>query len=158
MINTATGNLLHAPVEALVNPVNCVGVMGKGLALQFKSAYPTNFSAYRQACSTGSLHPGTTLVHDLGVNAFPRYLINVPTKRHWRDSSRIEDIRAGLAALIEAVRFYTIRSIAIPPLGCGLGGLAWDTVKPLIESACASIPNVNVLLYEPVIDRTSLQP
>lgn len=149
MITVASGNLLHASVEALVNPVNCVGVMGKGLALQFKSAYPSNFSAYQHACMAGALQPGTTLVHDLGANAHPRYVINVPTKRHWRDHSRIEDVQSGLAALIESVRSLAIRSVAIPPLGCGLGGLAWDRVRPLIESACAGIPDVDVLLYQP---------
>lgn len=150
MIIHATGNLLDAPAEALVNPVNTVGVMGKGLALQFKRAYPAAFSAYRALCETGNLHIGQMHVFDRGAFFdFPRYIINFPTKRHWRNLSRLDDIEAGLPALIAAVRYNNIRSIAIPALGCGEGSLAWGAVCPLIEAAFAELPEVRVLLYPP---------
>ncbi|HEX8670889.1 MAG TPA: macro domain-containing protein [Longimicrobium sp.] len=149
MIRTAQGNLLEAPVEALVNTVNCVGVMGKGIALQFKQAFPANYKAYESACNANMVVPGRMLVHDHGMLIQPRYVINFPTKRHWRGDSRMEDIEAGLTALVEEVRARGIRSIAVPPLGCGLGGLDWAEVRPKIEAAFAALPDVDVLLYEP---------
>lgn len=149
MIHLARGNLLEAPVEALVNTVNCVGFMGKGIALQFKQAFPANFKAYEAACKAAAIIPGRMLVHDHGMLIQPRYIINFPTKRHWRGKSRMEDIEAGLAALVEEVRGRGIRSIAIPPLGCGLGGLDWDVVRPRIEAAFAVLPEVDVHLYAP---------
>jgi O-acetyl-ADP-ribose deacetylase (regulator of RNase III) len=136
-------------VEALVNTVNCVGQMGKGIALQFKQAFPANYKAYEAACKLGEVSPGRMLVHDHGMLIQPRYIINFPTKRHWRGKSRIEDIDAGLITLIEEVRQRGIRSIAIPPLGCGLGGLDWNEVRPRIEAAFASLPDVEVHLYAP---------
>lgn len=149
MIRIARGNLLQAPVEALVNTVNCVGYMGKGIALQFKQAFPANFKAYEAACKLGEVAPGRVLVHDHGMLIEPRYVINFPTKRHWRGKSRMDDIESGLAALVSEVRQRGIRSIAIPPLGCGLGGLEWDEVRPRIEAAFAAVPDVDVHLYAP---------
>lgn len=149
MIRTATGNLLEAPVEALVNTVNCVGYMGKGIALQFKQAFPANFRSYEAACRAGTMVPGQMLVHDYGLLIQPRYIINFPTKRHWRGKSRMEDIDLGLTALVEEVRQRGIRSIAIPPLGCGLGGLDWDEVRPRITAAFATLPDVDAHLYAP---------
>ncbi|HEV7589281.1 MAG TPA: macro domain-containing protein [Longimicrobium sp.] len=149
MIRIARGNLLEAPVEAMVNTVNCVGFMGKGIALQFKQAFPANFRAYEAACKADAVVPGRMLVYDHGMLIQPRYIINFPTKRHWRGKSRMDDIEAGLTALLEEVRDRGIRSIAIPPLGCGLGGLDWDEVRPRIEAAFASLPGVDVLLYAP---------
>jgi O-acetyl-ADP-ribose deacetylase (regulator of RNase III) len=149
MIVPTSGNLLEADVEALVNTVNTVGVMGKGIALQFKQAYPANFQAYRTACQRGEVQPGHMLVVPTRRLANPRYIINFPTKRHWRGKATIEDIEAGLPALINAVREYGITSIALPPLGCGNGGLSWDDVRPRIEAAFAELPDVRVLLYEP---------
>jgi O-acetyl-ADP-ribose deacetylase (regulator of RNase III) len=149
VIRIARGNLLEAPAEALVNTVNCVGYMGKGIALQFKQAFPANFKAYETACKLGAMVPGTMLVHDHGMLIEPRYIINFPTKRHWRGKSSMEDIESGLAALVEEVRQRGIRSIAIPPLGCGLGGLDWNEVRPRIEAAFAALPEVDVQLYEP---------
>lgn len=149
MIRTARGNLLQAPVEALVNTVNCVGAMGKGIALQFKQAFPANFKTYEAACKRGEVAPGKMLVHDHGLLIEPRYVMNFPTKRHWRGNSRMEDIESGLAALVEEVRQRGIRSIAIPPLGCGLGGLDWNQVRPRIEAAFATLPDVEVHLYVP---------
>jgi O-acetyl-ADP-ribose deacetylase (regulator of RNase III) len=149
MIRSATGNLLDADAEALVNTVNCVGVMGKGLALQFKRAFPDNYAAYERACREGSVQPGRLFVFELGRPTNPRSIINFPTKRHWRDGSRLEDIEAGLRALAAHIRQRGIRSVAVPALGCGLGGLAWSAVRPLIERALGALDGVDVLLYEP---------
>lgn len=149
MIELTRGNLLEAPAEALVNTVNCVGYMGKGIALQFKQAFPANFKHYEAACHAGDLVPGKMMIHDNGGLVNPRYIINFPTKRHWKGKSRIEDIESGLSALVADVQRLGIRSIAVPPLGCGLGGLEWRLVRPMIEQAFAGLPDVQVLLFEP---------
>ena len=149
MIELTRGNLLEAPVEALVNTVNCVGYMGKGIALQFKQAFPANFKHYETACHAGDMAPGKMMIHDNGGLVNPRYIINFPTKRHWKGKSRIEDIESGLNALVADVQRLGIRSIAVPPLGCGLGGLEWRVVRPMIEQAFADLPDVQVLLFEP---------
>lgn len=143
------GNLLDADVEALVNTVNTVGVMGKGLALQFKRRFPLNFEVYTMACSRGEVQVGCMLVVETAGSPGPRFIINFPTKRHWRDPSRLEYVRAGLSALVSEIKTRDIRSIAIPPLGCGNGGLAWSEVKPLIDQAMAELPGVRVLVFEP---------
>lgn len=149
MIEYAKGNLLQADAEALVNTVNCVGFMGKGIALQFKQAFPGNFKAYERACKAGEVQPGRMFIHATGSMFNPRYLINFPTKRHWRGGSRLEDIESGLTALIAEVKALGLRSIAVPPLGCGNGGLNWEVVRPMIERAFAEVPQVKVLLYGP---------
>lgn len=150
-IRRMQGDLLkQQDVDAIVNAVNCVGVMGKGLALQFKNAWPANFRAYAVACKAGEVRPGRMFIHGLDGPATPRYIINFPTKDHWRDGSRIEFIRDGLADLVAQVRRLGIRSIAIPPLGCGLGGLAWSEVRPMIEAAFAPFPDVEVRMFEPM--------
>lgn len=143
------GDLLQADVEAIVNTVNCVGFMGRGIAAQFKRRFPENFRAYAAACKRGEVEPGKMLVFATGQLTNPRFIINFPTKRHWRGASRIEDIDSGLGALVKEVEDHGLRSIAIPPLGCGLGGLAWREVRPRIERAFAALPEVSVLLYEP---------
>lgn len=150
MIRTATGNLLQADAEALVNTVNCDGFMGKGIALQFKQAWPENFDAYAKACRAKEVRPGQMFVWETGRMVNPRYIINFPTKRHWRGKALIEDIRSGLRALIADVRRLGIRSIALPPLGCGNGGLDWQDVRPLIESAFAELPDTQVQLFSPL--------
>lgn len=149
MIQITEGNLLQAPAEALVNAVNCVGVMGKSIALQFKQAFPDNFREYAAACKAGAVQPGRMLVHDNGRQSLPHWVIHFPTKRHWRGASRLEDIRSGLDALVDDVQRLGIRSIALPALGCGLGGLEWGEVRPLVEQAFAALPDVQVLLYTP---------
>lgn len=149
MIQPANGNLLAADVEALVNAVNCVGVMGRGIALQFREAFPDNYAAYKTACDRGEVRPGRMFVVDLQRETYPRFIINFPTKRHWRDKSRLEDIRAGMQSLVEEIRQRRISSIAIPPLGCGLGGLDWGEVCPLIEAAFAALPEVVASIYAP---------
>jgi O-acetyl-ADP-ribose deacetylase (regulator of RNase III) len=149
MIEIGKGNLLEADVDALVNTVNCDGFMGKGVALQFKQAFPKNFKAYDEACRAGEVVPGRMHVFDNGGLLRPRFIINFPTKRHWRNKSRIEDIESGLKALIQAVRRLKIRSIALPPLGCGLGGLNWRQVRPMIEHSFEALPEVRTILFEP---------
>lgn len=149
MIETAAGDILTADAEALVNTVNCVGIMGRGIALQFRNAFPDNFKAYEAVCKRGDLHPGLMFVFDTGCLTNPRYIINFPTKRHWKGKSRLDDIESGLQALVTEVRRLGIRSIAIPPLGCGQGGLDWTEVRPRIEQALAAVPDVRVLLFSP---------
>lgn len=149
MLVSVCGDLLLARADALVNPVNCVGVMGRGLALQFRRAYPDNFQAYAAACRRGGVVPGRVFVFSPGSSAGPRYIVNFPTKRHWREKSRLEDIAAGLDDLVRVVLELAIRSIAIPPLGCGLGGLDWPTVRGLVAERLGPLHEVRVLLYEP---------
>ncbi len=149
MIEITRGDILKADVDALVNTVNCVGVMGRGIAAQFKKKFEANFKLYKKSCDAGYLRPGMMLVYDSNKFLNPRYVINFPTKDHWRANSKLEDIESGLVALVEEVRSRNIRSIAIPPLGCGLGGLEWSVVRPMIEQAFAVLPDVRVLLYEP---------
>ena len=150
MIELTKGNLLEAPAEALVNTVNTAGIMGKGIALQFKQAYPQMFRDYERACKAGEVQLGTVQVFDLGgLAGGPRWIINFPTKGHWRAASRVEDVEAGLQDLVATIRRLYINSIAIPPLGCGNGGLDWQDVRPRIESAFAELPKVRVLLFAP---------
>ena len=149
MINYKTGDLFAVEVETLVNPVNCVGVMGKGIALRFKNAYPANFQAYLTACQSGQIKPGHMHVFETRATNNPQYILNFPTKRHWRDSSRIEDIDAGLSDLVRVIAEKQINSIAMPALGCGLGGLNWREVRPLIESAFSTLTDVSVVVFEP---------
>ncbi|MES1954175.1 type II toxin-antitoxin system antitoxin DNA ADP-ribosyl glycohydrolase DarG [Salinisphaera hydrothermalis] len=149
MINYTSGNVLACEADALVNTVNCVGVMGRGIALQFKKAWPDNFKAYAAACKRNELQPGRMFVYETGQLAPPRFLINFPTKRHWREKSRIQDIDAGLIDLIKVIRERQIRSIAVPPLGSGLGGLDWSAVRSRIDQALADLPDVQIYVFEP---------
>jgi O-acetyl-ADP-ribose deacetylase (regulator of RNase III) len=149
MIEHAEGNLLLADAEALVNTVNCIGYMGKGIALQFKQAFPESFTDYQKACRAREVQPGRMHIHATGSMVNPRYIINFPTKRHWRGKSRMEDIDQGLQALVSEIKRLGIQSIAVPPLGCGNGGLDWSLVGPKIEAAFAELPDVRVLLYAP---------
>jgi O-acetyl-ADP-ribose deacetylase (regulator of RNase III) len=144
-----SGDLLAEDAEALVNSVNCVGIMGRGVALQFKRAYPRNFKAYQAACRRGEVQPGKMFVFETGSLTNPRYIINFPTKRHWRGRSRMSDIEAGLAALAKEIANRRIKSIALPPLGSGLGGLDWRQVRPLIEAELSSLPEVQIAVFEP---------
>ena len=150
MITFQQGNIFTDPAEALVNPINCVGTMGKGLALQFKERFPDNFREYARACHDGGVQPGRMLVHMTYTGEHPRYVINFPTKRHWRDDSQLEDITSGLEALAREIQNRRIRSVAIPALGSGLGGLDWSEVKPLIQSGLEPLENVRITVYEPV--------
>lgn len=143
------GDILQTEAEALVNTVNCVGVMGRGIALQFKKAFPKNFTDYKSACDDGEVVPGRMFVHQRHALDLPRFIINFPTKRHWRGKSRIEDIKSGLEDLYNVIRENNIQSIAIPPLGSGLGGLNWMDVRPLIIEALGDIENLELILHDP---------
>ena len=149
MIEYKKGDLLSGGTEAIVNAVNCVGVMGRGIALQFKKQFPDSFKYYEVACKCGGVVPGEMLVYETGSFAMPRYIINFPTKRHWRSISRLEDIKSGLSDLACVIHDYGITSIAIPALGCGLGGLDWNEVKLCIEESMGSLADVQIEIYEP---------
>lgn len=149
MIELTSGDILKDDSEAIVNTVNCVGIMGRGIALQFKNAWPENFKAYEAACLRQEVQPGRMFIFETGHLTNPRYIINFPTKRHWRGKSRMQDIDAGLHALVNELRQRGITSVAIPPLGSGLGGLEWEEVRPRIEAALAELPDVHVRVFEP---------
>lgn len=146
MIRYCTGDLLESDADALINTVNCKGVMGKGLALQFKKKYPSNFKIYKDACTSGYLRPGKMLT----VKEDGKYIINFPTKDDWRNRSKIEYIEEGLESLLNEIEEHNLKSIAIPPLGCGNGGLDWLTVHKLIEDSFKNLdPSVEVYIYPP---------
>jgi O-acetyl-ADP-ribose deacetylase (regulator of RNase III) len=147
-IHYETGNLLTTDVDALVNTVNTRGIMGKGVALQFKQAFPDNYERYRKACQRGEVRLGHMFVVETG-RLRPRLIINFPTKNHWRSRSKLPDIERGLEALQVVIRESNVESIALPALGCGNGGLAWDDVRPLIEEYLGDLLDVNVVVYPP---------
>lgn len=149
MITFTTGNLLEAPVEALVNTVNTVGVMGKGIALMFRDAFPENLKAYEAACKAGEVEVGRMFVTRRDELIGPKWIVNFPTKRHWRNPSKLEWVEAGLADLKRFILAEGVKSIALPPLGSGNGGLNWRVVRPVIERALADLPGVEVVVYEP---------
>ncbi len=149
MIDYKVGDIFVEDAEALVNSVNCVGVMGRGIALQFKNTFPDNFKAYSEACKRKEVRPGRMFVFETNELGNPRYIINFPTKRHWRAQSRMEDIETGLEALASEIRARSIRSIAIPPLGSKLGGLDWGNVHPKIYAALAKLADVRVIVFTP---------
>lgn len=145
MIYHRSGNIFETQAEAIVNPVNCVGVMGKGLAKEFKSKYPDNFVFYKQECENGNVIPGRMCV----FKTADKYVINFPTKNHWGDKSKIVDIDSGLENLVEVVKANNIKSIAIPALGCGLGGLDWEEVKQKMEDLLGVLEKEQVIIYLP---------
>ncbi|GAA1603679.1 macro domain-containing protein [Kribbella sancticallisti] len=149
MMEITKGNILDTDAEAVVNTVNTVGVMGKGIALQFKQAYPDNYKAYRAACDREEVKLGNMFVFDTGRMGAQRYIINFPTKAHWKSRSKIPDIISGLQDLIRVIREYDIRSIAVPALGCGNGGLRWDDVLPLITKSLGALADVDVRVFPP---------
>jgi O-acetyl-ADP-ribose deacetylase (regulator of RNase III) len=150
MIHFLQGNLLDAHANAVVNTVNTVGVMGKGIALLFKEAFPENFRDYEAACKRGDVRTGTMFITERPVMfGAPRWIINFPTKEHWRGKAKLEWIEAGLRDLRRLIVEKHIDSIALPPLGCGNGGLQWSVVRPLIERALSDLPDVEVFIYEP---------
>ncbi|MCQ8847892.1 macro domain-containing protein [Alteromonas stellipolaris] len=149
IISTKGDLLKQQDVDAIVNTVNCVGVMGKGIALQFKKKWPENFKAYAAACKQGDVKLGQMFTFELGALATPRYIINFPTKGHWRSASKLEDIESGLKSLVDNIKNKNIKSIAIPPLGSGLGGLPWIEVKKLIFAYLEPIDDLEVRLFEP---------
>lgn len=157
MIRVEKGDIFtFAPdVDAMVNSVNCRGVMGRGLALQFKNRFPENFQEYQERCREGSMKPGHLFVHE-NKGEGPSYIINFATKDHWKDNSRLENVERGLATLAKLIRYLKtddawrkIDSIAIPALGCGLGKLKWPTVRKLIELHLKDVEGVDVIVLEP---------
>ncbi len=149
MINLVKQNIFKQDVEAIVNTVNCVGVMGRGIALQFKKNYPENYKFYLKACKDKEVRIGKMLVFKTNTLHNPKYIINFPTKDHWKSKSKIQDIESGLKALIEIIKHNNIKSIAIPPLGCGLGGLDWREVLPKIQTAFMEAKDVSAIVLEP---------
>lgn len=146
MVVFTRGNIFYSQAQALINPVNCMGVMGAGLALQFKQKFPINFTVYAEACKAKQLNPG-------GLVAFTekeKVIINLATKDHWRNPSKLQYIKDGLQALVRYTTTHHIESVAIPPLGCGLGGLNYrKDVKPLINDILGGVPSVKFMIYEP---------
>lgn len=149
MIRYTQGNLLEAETQALVNTVNTVGVMGKGIALMFKEAYPDNFRVYATACKAKEVEVGRMFVTERHALMGPRWIVNFPTKQHWRGRSRMEWIDAGLDDLAHFIKSNGVTSIAIPPLGSGNGGLAWDAVRDAIETRLGNLKGVDIVIYEP---------
>jgi O-acetyl-ADP-ribose deacetylase (regulator of RNase III) len=150
MIKFTTGDLLLAPAEALVNAVNTAGVMGKGIALQFKKRFPQNYNLYKQAAEAGQLETGKNFVVQNPTTDPVKWIINFPTKKHWRSPSQLEYVVAGLDDLRNVIKDLKIKSIALPALGCGNGGLDWNTVKPILENKLGSLKEVEILIYEPI--------
>ena len=149
MLTYVIGDLFRSPAKVLVNTVNVVGVMGKGLALMFKKAFPQNFLLYAEACKRKDVRVGEMFVTEHLASDGPRWIINFPTKKHWRDSSQLQWVIDGLQDLRHIIEGRGIRSIAVPPLGCGLGGLDWNVVRPEIACALGGLPNVDVLVFAP---------
>ena len=135
----SSGKLLEADVDVLVNTVNTVGVMDNGIALQFKNPFPANFKAYERACKEGRVRLGEMFVFDAGQRMKPRWIINFPTKGHWRSPSKLTDVASGLDDLRRVINEVGIKSIVLPPLGCGNGGLDWSVVRPLIDKKLADL-------------------
>lgn len=158
-----TGDMFAEPAEAIVNTVNCVGVMGKGVALEFKRRWPDYFKAYKRLCDAGAIRPGKMFVHEEGdMLSGRRFLINFPTKDHWRDPSRLEYIEEGLVDLVAQVERLGIATVAMPPLGCTNGGLDWATVKALLTERLSPIGGIDFVVFEPrdrnPFDRTVAAP
>ena len=158
MIEFKSGDIFQEDAEALVNTVNCKGVMGRGIALEFKKRFPDNFAAYVDACERKDVKPGCMFVFETGQMISPRYIINFPTKRHWRAKSRMQDIESGLEALAQEIRARKIKSIALPALGSSLGGLDWSQVRERVESALAPLQGVMVTVFEPLGDQEDSTP
>lgn len=149
MITYTQGNLLDAPVEALVNTVNTVGVMGKGIALMFKERFPNNMKAYSHACKQKQVMTGKMFITETGELMGPRWIVNFPTKQHWRTNSRMVWIEEGLQDLRHFLLAERVSSVAIPPLGAGNGGLNWPDVQVRIESVLGDLQAIDILVYEP---------
>jgi len=150
MLQFKKGNIFNEKVEALVNTVNCVGVMGKGIALQFKKKFPQNYLAYKKACQEKQVKIGKMFVYKLQLFGNPKYIINFPTKRHWKEKSKLEYIGVGLKDLVTTINKFKIKSIAIPPLGCGLGGLDWKLVKGLLEEELKPVKDkLEIIIFTP---------
>jgi len=149
MIRIVDGNIFEADTQGIVNPVNCVGVMGAGLAKRFANFYPEMEAEYKTACNEGKLAPGKIFVWVIDTYDELLYIFNLPTKEHWKDPSKMEYIRKGIAELIRTMDKHEVHSVAIPALGCGLGGLNWDDVSKEIVKQFQRKPDKTVWLYPP---------
>ncbi len=145
MVTFVKGDIFKSPAQVLTNTVNCVGVMGKGVALEFKNRYPQMFSDYKEKCDQGMVKPGQPYLWEDDSSQ----VLNFPTKRNWRDNSLLQDIEDGLKQLASSYEKMGIQSIAMPALGCGLGGLSWSEVQPLIVKYLGALPDLDVYVYEP---------
>ena len=145
MITFVSGNIFDSPTQVVANTVNCVGVMGKGLALEFKSRYPDMYADYKKRCDQKQVKPGEPYIWENDRVQ----ILNFPTKRHWREKSRLDDIEAGLEYLSTHYEQMGIYTLALPALGCANGGLDWKDVRPLIEKYLAEIPDLEVFVYMP---------
>jgi len=147
LVTYVSGDIFKSPAQVLTNAVNCVGVMGKGIALEFKNRYPSLFHDYKKRCDNREVLPGQPYLwenEDVQI-------LNFPTKRHWRDHSLLQDIEEGLAYLAANYEKMGIQSLAMPALGCGNGGLRWDEVQPLIDKYLGAIPDLDVYVYQPQV-------
>ncbi len=145
MVTFVKGDIFKSTAQVITNAVNCVGVMGKGVALEFKNRYPQMFNDYKTKCDQNDVKPGQPyLWEDDTVQ-----VLNFPTKRHWRDNSLLQDVEYGLKYLACSYEQMGIQSIAMPALGCGLGGLQWSEVQPLIVKHLGALPDLDVYVYEP---------
>lgn len=142
MIHYVSGNIFDSPAQTLVNPVNTVGVMGKGLALEFKKRYPKMFEEYKKQCRDGWLYVGSFMLW----RAKDHFVLNFPTKKHWKDPSSLIYVEAGLLSFVNEYESYGVSSIAFPKLGCGNGGLDWKAVKPVMERYLQELP-IDVYIY-----------
>ena len=149
MIIYKTGNIFRSKTEAIVNPVNCVGVAGAGLALAFKKKYPRWFDEYKHVCDKGLMKVGEVLVVRFNGGPQPRCIISVPTKRHYKDKSILSDIEMGAKGISVCLDEYNINSISIPALGCGLGGLDWNNVRPILEDNLRHHEFKRIVIFEP---------
>jgi O-acetyl-ADP-ribose deacetylase (regulator of RNase III) len=145
MLRFMSGDLFESKAETLVNTVNCVGIMGKGVALAFKQRYPEMYEKYRLQCDRDEIQLGILTLY---TDTKP-WIINFPTKHHWRSHSRLKSIEAGLEYLVQHYREWGITSLAMPALGCGHGGLDWRDVRPLIERYLGQLDDVEIEVYEP---------
>ena len=148
MLIHRTGDILMSDTDALVNPVNTVGVMGAGLALRFRHRFPDNYREYRDACGDGRVCVGRVFVHEFRNLSGKRWIINFPTKDHWQEHSRYAWIETGLADMTRRMRELGITSVSLPRLGCGLGGLSWSRVEPMIVTAFGGMDDVIAVIYE----------
>lgn len=148
-MNYTKGNILESNAEVIVNPVNIVGVMGKGLALQFKQKFPHNYKIYKEACKNKTIDIGKSLLVDESTLEQKKFILNFPTKKHWSNPSKIEYIEEGLKDLVKIIQNNNFESMAIPALGCGLGGLEWENVKLLLEKYLGNLEGIEIVIFEP---------
>ncbi|WP_338759666.1 macro domain-containing protein [Bernardetia sp. ABR2-2B] len=148
-MNYTKGNILESSTEVIINPVNTVGVMGKGLALAFKKEFPHNYKIYKEACKNKTIDIGKLLLVDESNLERKKFIINFPTKKHWRNPSKIEYIEEGLKDLVQILKNNNFESMAIPALGCGLGGLEWEDVRLLLENHLGNLEEIEIVIYEP---------